>query len=45
MSYPKGAAGLYGSGFVRYGYAICEAFPSTRRMAGSGEAETRILAS
>lgn len=24
-SYPKGADGLYGSDFVRYGYAICEA--------------------
>lgn len=25
VSYPKGVDGLYGSDFVRYGYAICEA--------------------
>lgn len=25
-SYPKGADGLYGAGFDRYGYAICESF-------------------
>ena len=45
-SYPKGADGLYGSDFVRYGYAICEAasFNTAHgRIRGSRDATTGFI--
>ena len=43
-SYPKGADGLYGSNFVRYGYVICEAMSfNTRRIRGSRNAATGFI--
>lgn len=45
-SYPKGADGLYGSDFVRYGYAICEAFSFNTahgRIRGSRDADTGFI--
>jgi hypothetical protein len=44
--YPKGADGLYGSDFVRYGYAICEAisFNTTHgRIRGSRDVTTGFI--
>lgn len=45
-SYPKGADGLYGSDFVRYGYAICEAISfdtAHGRIRGSRDADTGFI--
>ena len=45
-SYPKGADGLYGSDFVRYGYAICEAVAFNTahgRIVGSRDAATGFI--
>lgn len=45
-SYPKGADGLYGSDFVRYGYAICEAISFNTahgRITGSRDADTGFI--
>ena len=45
-SYPKGADGLYGSDFVRYGYAICEAISFNTahgRIRGSRDADTGFI--
>lgn len=45
-SYPKGADGLYGSDFVRYGYVICEPFSFNTahgRIRGSRDAATGII--
>ncbi|ESZ57104.1 hypothetical protein NL532_29120 [Mesorhizobium sp. C120A] len=45
-SYPKGTDGLYGSDFVRYGYAICEAvsFDTPHgRIRGSRDAATGFI--
>ncbi|MBZ9982457.1 MULTISPECIES: hypothetical protein [unclassified Mesorhizobium] len=45
-SYPKGADGLYGSDFVRYGYAICEAISLNTahgRIRGSRDADTGFI--
>lgn len=45
-SYPKGADGLYGSDFVRYGYAICEAISLNTahgRIRGSRDATTGFI--
>lgn len=45
-SYPKGADGLYGSDFVRYGYAICEtvSFNTAHgRIRGSRDAATGFI--
>ena len=45
-SYPKGADGLYGSDFVRYGYAICEAVSFNTahgRIRGSRDAATGFI--
>lgn len=45
-SYPKGADGLYGSDFVRYGYAICEAISFNTahgRIRGSRDATTGFI--
>lgn len=45
-SYPKGADGLYGSNFVRYGYAICEAVSFNTahvRIRGSRDAATGFI--
>lgn len=45
-SYPKGADGLYGSDFVRYGYVICESlsFDTTHgRFKGSRDAATGFI--
>lgn len=45
-SYPKGADGLYGSDFVRYGYSICEAisfYSAHGRIRGSRDADTSFI--
>lgn len=45
-SYPKGADGLYGSDFVRYGYAICESISfdtAHGRIRGSRDAATGFI--
>ena len=45
-SYPKGADGLYGSDFVRHGYAICEAISFNTahgRIRGSRDAATGFI--
>ncbi len=45
-SYPKGADGLYGSDYVRYGYVICEPFSFNTahgRIRGSREASTGFI--
>ena len=45
-SYPKGADGLYGSDFVRYGYVICESFSFNTahgRIRGSRDAATGFI--
>lgn len=45
-SHPKGADGLYGSDFVRYGYAICEAISFNTahgRIRGSRDAATGFI--
>lgn len=45
-SYPKGADGLYGSDFVRYGYVICESISfdtAHGRIRGSRDAATGFI--
>ncbi len=45
-SYPKGADGLYGSDYVRYGYVICEPFSFNTahgRIRGSRDAATGFI--
>lgn len=45
-SYPKGADGLYGSDYVRYGYVICEALAFNTahgRICGSRDAATGFI--
>jgi hypothetical protein len=47
-SYPKGADGLYGSDFVRYGYVICEAISFNTahgRIRGNRDAATGFITS